>query len=57
MHLVGEMQNSRNYEEMSQAIIQAIHTHPARTEEGEAEVHEEKESLLLSPARTRGKSV
>jgi ribose transport system ATP-binding protein len=39
MQLVGEMQNSRNYEEMSQAIIQAIHTHPAHTEEGEAEVH------------------
>ncbi|HEX4713693.1 MAG TPA: sugar ABC transporter ATP-binding protein [Ktedonobacteraceae bacterium] len=33
MQLVGEMHNSRNYEEMSQAIIQTIHAHPGRTAE------------------------
>jgi ribose transport system ATP-binding protein len=33
MQMVGEMHNSRNYDEMSQAIIQTIHAHPGRTAE------------------------
>ena len=33
LQLVGEMQNSRNYDEMSQTIIQTIHANPGRTGE------------------------
>jgi ribose transport system ATP-binding protein len=33
LQLVGEMQNSRNYDEMSQNIIQTIHANPGRTGE------------------------